>query len=103
MSAVNPESPNKEHIPYWQRIQSSLKEPETPAFQVQTQSPLKQSMTPESAKNSSKGKLIELKSPSPPKKAEKEPESIQKSSSKTQDLQKLIEEVTKKEEKWTKD
>ena len=32
-----------------------------------------------------------------------ESENNQKSASKTQDLQKLIEEVTKKEEKWTKE
>jgi hypothetical protein len=32
-----------------------------------------------------------------------ESENPEKSQSKTQDLQKLIEEVTKKEEKWTKE
>ena len=63
---INPESPFKEHIPYWQRIQASLKEPETPVAQVRPLSPLKPSLSPESAKNLSKTKVIELMTPSPP-------------------------------------
>ena len=46
---------------------------------------------------------MELKSPSPRKLSDFESENMHKSGSKTQDLQKLIEEVTKKEEKWTKE